>query len=499
MGTCYLFSTGMAGGRLERPGLVERVRRLLVLPTIVFAQFAGTSLWFAPNAILPLVRFTSDGRPARRGGAAELALLTSLVQAGYVVGTLVLAYLAVADRLQAERVFAVACALGALTNGLCATTTRLASWAALRLCVGVCLAGIYPVGMKVAARQFPQGLGGRMGVIIGGLVFGTAFPWLLALLGGRLPYEQLLAAVSALAALGGLLLALVVGAGPVRVRPTPAAPAPLRAGEERAADALAGAASAAAHAAVAPAAFGVASLRAIWASRQFRAAACGYFGHMWELYGFWVFVPELVRAHAASRGASGGLSVELASFVAIAVGAPASALVGVWSLYAALPLRASAGNGRVVAPATAGAPGGTEGGAKGSDAKAIPGSAVVAMGSLLLSGLCCLLAPLSTRMSTGAFATLLVVWGSAVVADSGQFSALCAKGAPSELVGTALTLTTCAGFALTIASIQMVGAMLGAGVDAGLAMLALTPGPACGLAAAYVEWPLHRAVCARPR
>jgi MFS family permease len=122
-----------------------RLRRALVLPAIVFASFAGTSLWFAPNAVVVSVPFLrGDAEPG-----SEVALLTSMVQAGFVVGTLVLAFFAIPDRLPDTLVFGAACAMGAVFNGVCATTTSLGAWAALRFLVGFCEAGIYPVAMKV--------------------------------------------------------------------------------------------------------------------------------------------------------------------------------------------------------------------------------------------------------------------------------------------------------------------------------------------------------------
>jgi hypothetical protein len=231
--------------------LWEPIRRQIVLPTIVFAQFAGTSLWFAPNAVLSAIAFdddlAADGAAAGAGGreSERIALLTSMVQAGFVVGTLGMSYGAVADRLPAPRVFAVGCFAGALANGACALTRSLRAWAALRFVVGLALAAIYPVGMKVrrgaergwvramgllgaggmcarasaalalarsrvrasvsaplraracacapvrvplsrdrslseqvAAREYPHGLGGRLGLVVGALVLGTSLPWL---------------------------------------------------------------------------------------------------------------------------------------------------------------------------------------------------------------------------------------------------------------------------------------------------------------------------------
>lgn len=158
------------------------------------------------------------------------------------------------------------------------------------------------------------------------------------------------------------------------------------------------------------------------------------------------------------------LTVELTTFLAIAVGAVSSVLFGVWSLRA----------GRGV----------------------LPGSAVAGQTALIVSGACCLVAPFYRSLSAEGFLALLLVWGFSVIADSGQFSSLCAEFAPAHLVGTALTLTVCVGFGITIVSIQLVGALIKADVDPGLALLVLFPGPALGVALSYVQWPLHHLVYA---
>jgi hypothetical protein len=70
-----------------------------VLPVIVFAQFAGTSLWFAGNAVVDDL-------------IAELDLLeifigfiAMAIQSGFIIGTLVFALLNIADRFSPVAVF----------------------------------------------------------------------------------------------------------------------------------------------------------------------------------------------------------------------------------------------------------------------------------------------------------------------------------------------------------------------------------------------------------
>ncbi len=258
-----------------------------ILPVIVLSQFAGTSLWIAVNAIMP------DLQQAWGLPAAAVSTLTSAVQLGFVAGTLVFAVAMLADRFQPPRVFCACALLGALLNlGTLLADGDFARLVALRFGVGFLLAGIYPVGMKIAASWYRERLGAAMGVLIGALVLGTALPHGLRALAGDSgalaftvgqyrPWQAVVIGISALAALGGLATALLVPAHP---------------------DAPRGAR-------ITPRALGL-----IWSDWRLRASTFGYFGHMWELYAFIVLVPLI----AATRLA--GSAVSAAAFWAIAAG-----------------------------------------------------------------------------------------------------------------------------------------------------------------------------------
>jgi MFS family permease len=145
-----------------------------ILPVIVLSQFAGTSLWFAGNAVLPDLQ-----RELGLAGNA-VASITSAVQLGFIAGTLVFAVLAIADRFLPSRVFLACALLGAIANALVIATPALAepypAILALRFATGFFLAGIYPVGMRIAAGWYREGLGNALGWLVGALVLGTAFP-----------------------------------------------------------------------------------------------------------------------------------------------------------------------------------------------------------------------------------------------------------------------------------------------------------------------------------
>jgi hypothetical protein len=164
---------------------------------------------------------------------------------------------------------------------------------------------------------------------------------------------------------------------------------------------------------------------------------------MWELYAFWAFLPLVLAAHAAARGAA-ELSVPLWTFSVIAAGTLGCIAGGMVSLRL--------------------------------------GSARVAFVQLAASGICCLLSPLLFQAPTPVFLAFLLFWGIAVVGDSPQFSALNAAHAPRELVGSALTIANCIGFAITIGSIELLNATAGA-LNVQWLLVLLAPGPLFGLAA----------------
>lgn len=248
-----------------------------VLPVLVLAQFAGTSLWFAVNAVMPDLQ-RAFGWPATAVGS-----LTSALQLGFILGTLVFALLALADRFRATRVFLFCAMAGAAcTVGAWAMVADFNALLAWRFATGFFLAGIYPVGMKIASQWYRQGLGAALGYLVGALVLGSASAHGLRALAGALPWPSIMLGVAALAAAGGLLI-LLLGEPPqatVRVS-TLQWPA----------------------------------LATMWTDAKVRSSVLGYFGHMWELYTLWVLMPLILATRLT------GTSLSWAAFVLLGSGA----------------------------------------------------------------------------------------------------------------------------------------------------------------------------------
>ena len=142
-----------------------------ILPLIVLSQFAGTSLWFVGNAILP------DIQQQLNLGNSATGNITSAVQLGFITGTLVFAIFAIADRFSSSKVFFISSLLAAIAN-LCILWLAKDMWGLMifRFITGFFLAGIYPVGMKIAADWYEKGLGEALGYLVGALVLVLPFP-----------------------------------------------------------------------------------------------------------------------------------------------------------------------------------------------------------------------------------------------------------------------------------------------------------------------------------
>lgn len=354
-------------------------------------------------------------------GESALGYLTSSVQLGFITGTLVFALLSVADRYSPSRVFFLCAILGAASNLMVVLDANTyLSILALRFLTGFFLAGIYPVGMKIAADYFEKGLGKSLGYLVGALVVGTALPHLLKDLKGELPWQFVLISTSFLAVLGGFTIFSLVPDGPKR-----------KASRK----------------------INLSAIPQIFKEQDFRAAAIGYFGHMWELYAFWAFVPVMLHTYAEQQTET-QYNIPLLSFGIIGIGGLSCILGGYLAIK--FPVRK------------------------------------VAFSFLFLSCLCCFLSPLMFFTATEElFIAFLLFWGMVVIADSPLFSTLVAQNAPEELRGTALTIVNSIGFALTILSIQLLNELTII-FDSPFVLLLLAIGPLFGLTSIYRRNKLHK-------
>lgn len=261
--------------------MIDLLRRY-PLPVIVLAQLFGTSLWFSINGVW-LSMSAELGLTE-----TDLGRLTLAVQAGFIAGTVIIAVTGLADRFGASQIFAVSSVLGALVNGGFIFAAGLPPLDFLmRFATGLCLAGIYPLGMKMVIAWTPKYAGAALAWLVGMLTLGTALPHLMRGATFGMPWEWPLLVASVLALTGGGLV-FVLGDGPH----LPKSNGPL------------------------PLSQGLAALRI----PRFRAVSGGYFGHMWELYAFWTLTPLLIGRELARMELESSL-VPWFAFAVIGIGA----------------------------------------------------------------------------------------------------------------------------------------------------------------------------------
>jgi MFS family permease len=384
---------------------VTRGRQLAL---VALFEVLVMSLWFSASAVVPQLR--SDWSLS----SSDAAWLTTSVQLGFVTGALGSAMLNLPDRISVRRLMALSALAGAIANA------ALPLWAhglglaiPLRFATGVALAGVYPPGIKLIASWFRSGRGLAVGVMVGALALGSGSPHLVNA-ASTLSWRSVLWVSSASAAAGAVLIWIAARDGPDMA---PAAP------------------------------FEPRYVLRMFRDRRQRLVSFGYFGHMWELYAMYTWVPVYAAAsYAAWSSSAGGRGrVELTAFAAIGLAGAAGCI------------------------------------AAGAVADRV-GRAPTTIVAMAISGLCCLLSAAVFSLHPVLVAALLIVWGVAIVADSAQFSTALTEVADPAYVGTAVTAQTAIGFLITVASIRLMPTLAGH-VGWRWAFTALAVGPLLGIAA----------------
>jgi len=369
---------------------------------LAIAELLAMSLWFSGSAVVPAL--TSEWKLS----SDAASWLTLSVQLGFVVGTLLSALLNLPDLISPRHLFTLTAISGAAVNGgfaLLAHDARMAI--GLRFLTGMFLAGVYPPAMKILASWFRHGRGLALGVLVGALTLGKAVPYLINGIGSQ-NWRHNVLFVSALAVIGGLIVLLFVGDGPYAL---PAAR------------------------------FDWMQVGKVFSNRGVRLANLGYFGHMWELYAMWTWIPFMIRASLSLRRSDPALA-EVASFLVIGCGAVGCIVAGLIA-------------DRV-------------------------GRTIVTSWAMAISGSCCLIIGLLFGANPILLLIVAAIWGATVVADSAQFSACVTELGNPQYIGTALTIQTCIGFLLTTISIELLPRVEKL-VGWRYAFVMLAPGPVFGV------------------
>ncbi|MEM9279849.1 MAG: MFS transporter [Pseudomonadota bacterium] len=259
--------------------MIPKTRSITLL---VLAQVSALSLWFISSAVLP------DMLREYEISALAQAALTSAVAAGFVAGALISALTGLSDRFDPRRVFA-ACAGVAAVSGFALLVFEPGSALSIlmRFITGMMLAGVYPVGMKIAVGWGREDRGLLVGLLVGALTFGSASPHLVAWL-GEAEWRTTITIVSCLTLVSAGLI-LFSGLGPFHAR----APA-----------------------------FKASAIGQAWTNKHVRYAYLGYFGHMWELYAMWAWIGVATLAsYRLSMPEADAVSFsKLTAFLAIGLG-----------------------------------------------------------------------------------------------------------------------------------------------------------------------------------
>ena len=267
------------------------MHRFTALALVSLAQLLAMGLWFGVSAVAPQI--AAEWQLSE----STTAWLTLSVQLGFVAGTLLSATLNLPDIIRPRTLFALSAFVGAIANALLAWVVEgVAAAIFLRVLTGVCLAGVYPPGMKIIATWFKSGRGFALGVLIGALTLGKASPYLVNAFGSE-SWRVNAAIASIGAVLASIIVLRFVGEGPHALPNQP---------------------------------FDPTQIVRVFSNRGVRLANLGYFGHMWELYAMWAWAPVMIRASVHASGDSARFA-EAASFMVIGAGAVGCVLAGLWA------------------------------------------------------------------------------------------------------------------------------------------------------------------------
>ena len=355
----------------------------LILTLVSISLLFSLTVWFSANAITPqLINLWNLSQ-------VDLAILSIILIIGFVLGGFVYSILNLPDLVKTPVFFSINALLSALGNFFAALSPNFSTFIIFRFLTGFFLAGVYPTSMKLISSWYKRNRGLAIGILLGALTAGSGLPYVFNITG--IPNWRFLLSISSiLALLGSVIIYVFIQEGPHLVR---------------------------------GAKFHLSNLKDIFSKKSVRLANYSYFGHMWELYAFWIWIPKFLQeVHSrTSPGIDVNIYFSLGTFLIFISGAVGNMIGG-----------------------------------KIAD---IIGRTKFNIIMLVISGTSSLI--IGFFLNNAFFGLVIaIIWGLTVVPDSPQYSAMISELSDPTYIGTALAMQTAIGFAITNISIWLLPVMI---------------------------------------
>ncbi|WP_436371560.1 MFS transporter [Cytobacillus sp. BC1816] len=349
---------------------------------IGLSELCALSLWFSASVIAPELIIIWNLSSNSEGW------LSASVPIGFVIGSLFISYFGIADRYNSRKVFAASAFLGAILNSLLILADQAFLGILLRIFTGITLAGVYPIAVKILSQWFPIKRGLAIGILIAALTIGSSLPHFLVMFFSEFNWKIVIIFSSFLALIAAMIVQWLLEDAPETSKNlTP---------------------------------FSFKLIKKVITNKPVMLANFGYFGHMWELYAMWTWLPAFLTASFTSYSSEIPIKfIAFSSFISIGIAGAIGCVVG------------------------------------GIISDKI-GRSNLTIISMFISAICSVFIGFTFGQSIWLTLILSIIWGMSVISDSAQFSAAVSEVAEIEYVGTALTFQMCIGFLITIFSINLI-------------------------------------------